>query len=710
MPGEADDSAADAALDRAFVSVLSGDQLVGTGVLFAPGLVLTCAHVVNSALGRERFEHGAPSPRREVRLRFPRLDADRVSVGRVVPAYWRPPRRYADPAVAAPPVPGRLPYHGDLAVLALDGDSPPGALPAGFLPMWEGNEVVARWCSGHALSTVRAVPRASDRPWSALDVVGGRVAEGFSGGPLWDRERQAVVGLIVATHNTGTDPEPGTTATGSPPVPLYAIEVASVEEELSTLPPLAVPAARRGWQQFLSALEALLTSRQAVRECEERLAGYLGRRSAGPAADIERLAGLAAGARRGVPQLLDLVFEQIGASGPAGAGDWERLTRVARLVSPRVLLARQRRSDLNALLAACGETTPGALLRTVLPAADALPPVAGLADAMDVLEGFGPPPGQRMPPLLHGVIRVATAERAAGRGDLADELDAWVSRISSRLGVSREAVGQFRADVVATARPVSVPPRIQVQLFPVPPGQSFTYQIWAWNAGGPPELVLTRDTEEASEQVVADVRAVLRTHVHDHPEPALLEFFVAPAWLQLEVDTWRMPSGDDDGGFHPGISRRVVLRSSERTRDTYAGWKRRTSALPTADRLLLDQGRAEPAVSRAVLELSPETGIVVVCCPPAQRGPLLRQCVEAGVHTVLWHRSSHEAQVGTDLMTLVREVHHARIPEVVRLERATATANPGCPTHRGHWLSLLYDGPDHRPPPLAPDPWALTHP
>lgn len=709
---------ADASLHRAFVSVLGRAAPVGAGVLIAPRLVLTCAHVVNSALGRGRFDSAPPSRGQVVPVRLPHIDRERQLAGRVVTEMWRPPRSRPDPGNPAPPAAGTLPYYGDLAVLELDTEAPPGAEPAPFLPQRDGNEVVAQWASGHTLPTLRAMPRVSAHPWIALDVMGGTVAEGFSGGPLWDRERQAVVGLVVAAHEEARRPSSGSDHHGPAPA-MYGIGLSSIEAELPGLPPVAVPAAGRGRQQLLLKLEELLTTRRAVEECEERLAARLGRKSAGPAADVEWLAGLAMGVRRGVPELLDIVYEHVAECRPdvlTESGGWDGLLRVARIVSPRERLSPRRRRNLGALLANCRAIDPRTLLRTVLPYAEGLPIPVDLADATDLLEGYDARPGLRMAPLIQGVVHISVHERVAG-ADVADDLDAWVRGTAPRLGVDPAAVDRFRAEVsaahrdtVAAGPPGGAPPRVQVELLPVSPGQLFTYQIWVWNADGRHEVVLTRDTEVRSQQVVEDIRTVLRTEVQEHPETALLEFFVAPAWLRLEVDTWEFPGDADDSGFHPGVTRRVVLRSSERTRETYAGWKRRSSALPAGPRLLLDERCTDPAVARARLEVSPDAGIVVVCCDRQQQGRVLRQCIQAGVHTVLWHREEHGGRLATELLALVEDIDHTHIPEAVRLARAKAMADPDCATHHGHRLSLLHDGPDHRPAPLAPDPWALTQP
>ncbi|MGG7571347.1 trypsin-like peptidase domain-containing protein [Streptomyces sirii] len=721
----------DTPLQLSFASVRHGDQAVGAGVLVAERLVLTCAHVVNSALGRERFTQDLPGRSETVTLRLPHVAAGTDLTARVVPEMWVPPRARA--AGNDPVRPGRLPYHGDLAVLELAAAPPQGAEPAPFLQHNYAGETIALWASGNPLPTLRAVPRVSAPPWIALDVLGGaQVTEGFSGGPLWDRERQAVVGLVAAVHRA-----PESAAPGTPSATMYAISVPAIEAELPALPPSAVPTARRGVQQLLTALERVLKGREAVLACEQRLAARLGRPSAGPAADLERLVGLAVGVRRGIPELLDLVrdyeppahaapYDPHARPGHYGAReDWERLRRAAHTVRPGEYLTTRQRRDLSGLLAHCTRTDPRALLERVLPHAPELPAVAGLADTMDALEGFSSTTGAPVPPLLQAVVRIGVEERAAGEVYPAEDLDAWVERVAARSGVDEAAVSQFRADVEATrspvrtpgaapatsgARPSAAPPRVQVELLPTATGRRFTYQIWTFADGQAHRLALVRDAEAGSEQVVDDIRRVLRTEVREDPETALVEYFLPSAWLGLDVDSWESPDSDEDGPFAPGITRRVVVRTTERSRESYAGWKQRTAALPHAKRLVLDHRHTDRKVARAQLEVHGDAGTVIVCCEPHHHGTLLRQCVQAGVHTVLWHRAEHGEHIAQDLLALVDGTDHTEVPEAVRLERAKAVAEPESATHHGRRLSLLYDAPDHRPPQLAPDAWVLAQP
>ena len=152
------------------------------------------------------------------------------------------------------------------------------------------------------------------------------------------------------------------------------------------------------------------------------------------------------------------------------------------------------------------------------------------------------------------------------------------------------------------------------------------------------------------------------------------------------------------------------MRTTERSRESYAGWKQRTAALPHAKRLVLDHRHTDRKVARAQLEVHRDAGTVIVCCEPDHHGTLLRQCVQAGVHTVLWHRAEHGAHIAQDLLALVDGTDHAEVPEVVRLERASlypsrrawSTTAAGCPCSTTRPTIVPHNSPR--------DAWVLTQP
>ncbi|GAB4582101.1 MAG: hypothetical protein Fur0022_48560 [Anaerolineales bacterium] len=62
---------------------------IGAGVLIAPRLVLTCAHVINAALNRANLTQKAPAPETRIPCDFPLPAPMQFIQGRV--AQWLPP-------------------------------------------------------------------------------------------------------------------------------------------------------------------------------------------------------------------------------------------------------------------------------------------------------------------------------------------------------------------------------------------------------------------------------------------------------------------------------------------------------------------------------------------------------------------------------------------------------------------------------------------
>jgi hypothetical protein len=158
--------------------------VVGAGLYVAPGKVLTCAHVVTTALG---LPTGTP-PDAEAALQadLPLVTPHPVLSLRV--AAWQP--------------------ESDLALLELTSVPPAGAvsrtlLSAGELwghpfrafgfPHYHRDGV---WVSGRLLA-------ATGQGWVQVEEVkqtGYFVAPGFSGAPVWDEELGGVGGILVATE------------------------------------------------------------------------------------------------------------------------------------------------------------------------------------------------------------------------------------------------------------------------------------------------------------------------------------------------------------------------------------------------------------------------------------------------------------------------------------------------------------------------------
>ncbi|MEU9529103.1 NACHT domain-containing protein [[Kitasatospora] papulosa] len=194
---------ADEPLWSAFVTILADDgRVIGGGVYAHCGDIdrpslLTCAHVVNLALGRDEFTVASPS-RAEVALEFPAAPGVRVQA-RV--RRWWPASALTDPDTA--PVRGRDGrWAADLAEL-----EPVRALPGELRPVLvavpELGDTLWAW-RGNAdpRTVVRLRVNGAAGEWLVLEAppTGFAVQPGYSGGPLWDRSKAAVVGLMVSAH------------------------------------------------------------------------------------------------------------------------------------------------------------------------------------------------------------------------------------------------------------------------------------------------------------------------------------------------------------------------------------------------------------------------------------------------------------------------------------------------------------------------------
>ncbi|MEU1310902.1 trypsin-like peptidase domain-containing protein [Streptomyces cinnamoneus] len=159
----------------------------GAGFLAAPRTVLTCGHVISAIVG----EHDSVPlpPGLTVQLDFPLAGAARrqtATLLRHVPV--------ADDGT------------GDIAVLSLAEDPPPGAEPVLLLDVDTvrdhpftafgfplGGDDGGVWSSGRIVDE-------RGRGWVQIESTGAcEIVQGFSGAPLWDDHLKGVVGMVVAT-------------------------------------------------------------------------------------------------------------------------------------------------------------------------------------------------------------------------------------------------------------------------------------------------------------------------------------------------------------------------------------------------------------------------------------------------------------------------------------------------------------------------------
>lgn len=173
-------------MDKGVVRFLRGGHAVGAGLWLGDGFILTCAHVVNYALGYR--EGHQPQPAEAVQLDFPFLPGEPCTAQVI---HWWPIE--AD-------------ERGDVAVLRLSEPSPLGAKA---IPLMTAPDLWGHPCAtyGFLQSNSRGIwvqgkLSGNIGPTGWIQLQGQEpsdnfVQRGFSGGPVWDEQLGGVVGINV---------------------------------------------------------------------------------------------------------------------------------------------------------------------------------------------------------------------------------------------------------------------------------------------------------------------------------------------------------------------------------------------------------------------------------------------------------------------------------------------------------------------------------
>lgn len=161
---------------------------LGSGVVVSDTQILTCAHVVISALGLPH--NTTEKPDQMVSLDFPFSREHETFSAKVI--FWD---RESDLAVLA--CPEKIPTDIDSASFSLTSDLWGRQIQVFGFPQKYGEGV---WAEGklrgqNTLGWVEIVD---------LQGVGHFIQQGFSGGPIWDNKLKAFLGLIVAVDSNST--------------------------------------------------------------------------------------------------------------------------------------------------------------------------------------------------------------------------------------------------------------------------------------------------------------------------------------------------------------------------------------------------------------------------------------------------------------------------------------------------------------------------
>ncbi|MFD6433938.1 trypsin-like peptidase domain-containing protein [Streptomyces venezuelae] len=662
-----------------------GDSAVGAAALLSPGRVLTCAHVVNEALGRPPLSGTRPAhevlqvgfARRTVRIKA------QIEV-------WVPPRH----STAA--------WQGDLCVLLLAEPAPADAAPVLWSEMTEGQSLRAWHGCGDPITFADTVLKLLDGHVGYLDgpLSGAAIGPGFSGGPLWTDAGDSAAGIVVGQLGQPDAPaHPGRTLRRTWALPwqavreqLYAAGAGEVVADCRTARP--APRDDPVAAELSDLLRSLLPDRTERAEHARRLADELGLAAPkdGSAPTVEELTDVLLTRHRALPTL----SESLLTAGLCGERP-ERLTALlgtGRAVDAAGLLSRGEHAFLVRqleLIVLTDPTLPAraaqeALRYTPLPAAlctARLPPEAlaqVIADLEEYQDGGSVPAGTpRVPALVHLVEFIA----AAAGGPLGESLGRWSERVCARLGVHPAARDQRRADAAhwAGARTTPVTRLLARLTRSEPEGDGaeavtrYRCRLWQQHADGSVRRLETAagDTPLSPEQVGALIREGAERSGDGLPA---VDIEVDRAGLHLPVDEWDagspnefVPSLPLGASFPltlrcPEMSRRVPRREVEHRRRWADGHGRV---------LVIDPSCADGRQVAALLNSSHrDANHVVLHGPPALRAQLLDLCLALGVPVVLWDRAAEDHDHAHRLDPLAPTGRLEELPYRVHRFRASA--------------------------------------
>ncbi|MCF3124559.1 trypsin-like peptidase domain-containing protein [Streptomyces arenae] len=698
-----------------------GDAAVGAAALLSPGRVLTCAHVVNEALGQPPLSGTRPADEL-VQVGFARRTV-RIKAQIEV---WVPPRHSS----AA--------WQGDLCVLRLAEPAPASAVPVVWTDMAEGQSLRAWHGCGDPITFADTVLKLLDGHLGYLDgpLSGAAIGPGFSGGPLWTDAGDSAAGLVVGQLGQPDAPaHPGQTLRRTWALSwqavreqLYAAGAGEVVADCRTARP--APQDDPVAAELTDLLRSLLPDGTARAEHAQRLAAELGLAAPGDgsAPSVEELTAVLLTRHRALPTL----SESLLTAGPCGARP-ERLTAllgIGRAVDAAGLLSRGEHAFLERQLELVVLADPAlparaaqeALRYTPLPAAlctARLPPHAlaqVITDLEDYQDGGSVPAGTpRVPALVHLVEFIA----AAVGGPLGERLGRWSERVCARLGVHPAARDQRRADAAHWAG-AHTPPvtRLLARLTRSEPegegterAERYRCRLWQQHADGSVRRLETTagDAPLTPEQVGALIREGAERSGDELPA---VEIEVDRAGLHLPVDEWDagspnefVPSLPLGASFPltlrcPEMSRRVPRREVEHRRRWGDGHGRV---------LVIDPSCADGRQVAALLNSSHrDANHVVLHGPPSLRAQLLDLCLALGVPVVLWDREAEDHDHAHRLDPLVPTGRLQELPFRVHRFRATALPDPaGFPVRPSLvWEDLTWQdrtGADHEPRLTDPD-------
>lgn len=178
-----------ACIVRVFHRGMSSHDAAGTAILVDPGHVVTCAHVVEAVLGNEDSEHLNESQAMGIELSLELgviTGHRRRSTGKVIAWY-----AVSDDDAGADP--------RDIAVLKLD-EPVDFSLRKALWSEYQPNDVGSFYGFGQPDLWVECECMGLTTNMVQLNCRHHEALPGYSGGPVFDRERQTLIGMLVASN------------------------------------------------------------------------------------------------------------------------------------------------------------------------------------------------------------------------------------------------------------------------------------------------------------------------------------------------------------------------------------------------------------------------------------------------------------------------------------------------------------------------------
>ncbi|WHM35726.1 trypsin-like peptidase domain-containing protein [Streptomyces sp. BPTC-684] len=689
----------------ALVRVLSADRgrTAGAGVYLAGRRLLTCAHVVNAALGLRMLSPRDPGAV-TLDVSFPALSPGTSGARQARLVAWVPPRA-ADHQ--GPVADGSLEWGGDLAVLELDEEPPPPVGPVRWLDMRAGQLVRAWYGGGQPFSYADVQVGSCDGRIGYLDgqLSGAAVDDGYSGGPLWSPADGAAVGLVMG-RITAPDGEFDTQHTVRRS---WGLSWQSVRQELlrvGAAPDPAPPGAREpaGGDEsvrdmMVGPLHTLLGDPTVRAAHSTALGAALGLRTRadGTAPSVEELAVLLCTVERALPTLAESLAPSL--SDARGRAHLDRLLALGRLTDAAGLLsvAEHRallvkwdhltRQDPGLLPRAATAALPYVDLPRSLTAARLDPDdVPGAVRELEEWPGDGSPVPDETPrlPALLRVVEYAAAETG---GIACQALQEWSGRVAARLGIHPSALGERRADAARWSnRSAGTGVRVLVELsrHPKDPADRYRCAVWRMRADGTAARTATgTERPRTGREIARLVREVAGGAEGAGQNVALVAVSVAPDALHLAVDEWDGASADEFFPAPLGEDFHLVLRCPQirrRSRTGAGDLKRRWGARHQSEPLVADHRISdEMELIRLLKTTHYDAARVIVHGPPGSRTRLLHFCLAMGVPIVLWDRAAGEPGDAARLDGAGPYGPVDELPERVRHFRVRAYMDPEVP-------------------------------